>query len=111
MRALFVGFAVNITYSWQCCALVNTLVGFCRGKAQGALPQDSVQALDVALKNGASNHPDCVTLPRAFFFYDKDVVKPVGGGAEVDINTNCGNQLNRNLSYPALLPNGCQIVS
>lgn len=55
----------------------------CRGKAQGALPQDAVQALDVALKNGASNHPDCVTLPRAFFFYDPDVVKPVGGGAEV----------------------------
>ncbi len=55
----------------------------CRGKAKGALPQDAVQALDVALKNGASNHPDCVTLPRAFFFYDPDVVKPVGGGAEV----------------------------
>jgi hypothetical protein len=55
----------------------------CRGKAKGALPQDSVQALDVALKNGASNHPDCVTLPRAFFFYDPEVVKPVGGGAEV----------------------------
>ena len=54
-----------------------------RGKAKGALPQDAVQALDVALKNGASNHPDCVTLPRAFFFYDPDVVKPVGGGAEV----------------------------
>ena len=55
----------------------------CRGKAKGALPQDAVQALDVALKNGASNHPDCVALPRAFFFYDPDVVKPVGGGAEV----------------------------
>ena len=55
----------------------------CRGKAKGALPQDAVQALDVALKNGASNHPECVTLPRAFFFYDPAVVKPVGGGAEV----------------------------
>ena len=58
-----------------------------RGKAQGALPQDAVQALDVALKNGASNHPDCVTLPRAFFFYDPAVVKPVGGGAEVCISS------------------------
>ena len=56
----------------------------CRGKAKGsAMPQDAVQALDVALKNGASNHPDCVTLPRAFFFYDPNLVKTVGGGAEV----------------------------
>ena len=47
------------------------------------MPQDAVQALDVALKNGASNHPDCVTLPRAFFFYDSNLVKTVGGGAEV----------------------------
>ena len=64
-----------------------------RGKAQGALPQDSVQALDVALKNGASNHPDCVTLPRAFFFYDPDVVKPVGGGAEERLLHPCPSDL------------------
>lgn len=55
----------------------------CSGKAKGPIPQDSVQALDVALKNTASNHPDCVTLPRAFFFYDREMVKTVGGGAEV----------------------------
>ena len=55
----------------------------CSGKAKGPIPQDAVQALDVALKNTASNHPDCVTLPRAFFFYDKEMVKTVGGGAEV----------------------------
>ena len=66
----------------KACTCVE-LVCLFRGKAKGALPQDSVQALDVALKNGASNHPDCVTLPRAFFFYDPAVVKPVGGGAEV----------------------------
>ncbi len=78
----------------------------CRGKAKGALPQDAVQALDVALKNGASNHPDCVTLPRAFFFYDPDVVKPVGGGAEVcllhpcslDLSIFCINEALRSLS-------------
>ncbi len=64
-----------------------------RGKAKGALPQDSVQALDVALKNGASNHPDCVTLPRAFFFYDPEVVKPVGGGAEVCLLHPCSLDL------------------
>lgn len=54
----------------------------CSGKAKGPIPQDAVQALDVALKNTASNHPDCVTLPRAFFFYDREMVKTVGGGAE-----------------------------
>ena len=59
-------------------------VSVCRGKSKGsAMPQDAVQSLDVALKNGASNHPDCVTLPRAFFFYDPNLVKTVGGGAEV----------------------------
>ena len=59
------------------------LYALCSGKAKGPIPQDAVQALDVALKNTASNHPDCVTLPRAFFFYDREMVKTVGGGAEV----------------------------
>ena len=61
----------------------ETAFAVCSGKAKGPIPQDAVQALDVALKNTASNHPDCVTLPRAFFFYDKEMVKTVGGGAEV----------------------------
>lgn len=66
------------------------LYALCSGKAQGPIPQDAVQALDVALKNTASNHPDCVTLPRAFFFYDREMVKTVGGGAEVSCtSTGC----------------------
>ena len=68
------------------CLMVSQLLAVCRGKNKGPLPQDSVQALDVALKNTASNHPDCVTLPRAFFFYDAQAVKSVGGGAEVRLS-------------------------
>ena len=69
------------------------LFALCSGKAKGPIPQDAVQALDVALKNTASNHPDCVTLPRAFFFYDREMVKTVGGGAEVSCKSAAGVQL------------------
>lgn len=80
------GFLVGILICF--CSALNVFA-VCSGKAKGPIPQDAVQALDVALKNTASNHPDCVTLPRAFFFYDKEMVKTVGGGAEVSCMTLC----------------------
>ncbi|DBA92483.1 TPA: hypothetical protein ACH3X1_002716 [Trebouxia sp. C0004] len=95
-----------VRVKWAATVDIRSLTQFVASKAEGALPQDAVQALDVALKNGASNHPDCVTLPRAFFFYDPDVVKPVGGGAEVWIGYNqslrpCQSGLTLNMDITA----------
>ena len=55
----------------------------CRGRYAGSeFPQDSVQALDVALKHGTSLNPEFETVARAFFIRGQ-ATKSIGNGAEV----------------------------
>ncbi|KAK9869069.1 hypothetical protein WJX84_001880 [Apatococcus fuscideae] len=60
-------FHIRIKYA----AAVNPreLVQFAEGRAGGAeIPQDAVQALDVAFNNGINLRPDCLSVASAFFF-------------------------------------------
>ena len=55
----------------------------CRGESSGAeVPQDAIQALDVALKHGTALRDDCESLARAFFFRNSPSFS-IGNGAEV----------------------------
>ena len=55
----------------------------CRGQGGSDIPQDAIQALDVALKYGTLLNPLCTAVSRAFFFPDPDTTHSLGGGAEV----------------------------
>ncbi|KAK9837636.1 hypothetical protein WJX74_001800 [Apatococcus lobatus] len=60
-------FVVRIKYA----AAVNPaeLTQFAEGRSGGAeIPQDAVQALDVAFNHGISLRPDCLSIAAAFFF-------------------------------------------
>ena len=55
----------------------------CRGESNGGeVPQDAVQALDVALKHSTALRDDCDTMARAFFFHNCPSFS-IGNGAEV----------------------------
>jgi hypothetical protein len=56
-----------------------------RGQAGGDVPQDAIQALDVALKHGTALKANCQAFARAFFWDDPTKVRPLGGGAEVGL--------------------------
>jgi len=57
--------------------------GRARGQGGGDVPQDAIQALDVALKHGTALKANCQAFARAFFWDDPTKVRPLGGGAEV----------------------------
>ena len=54
----------------------------CRGRLPD-VPQDAIQALDVALKQSVLMHPTAIVLSRAVFFPDPSTTGPLPGGAEV----------------------------
>lgn len=54
----------------------------CRVSSGLDVPQDAIQVLDVALKQGASNNALCSTVSRNFFFEGSGSF-PISGGAEV----------------------------
>lgn len=57
----------------------------CRGEGPPELPQDAVQALDVALKHGTLLNPMCTAVNHGFFFYDPRTTHTLGNGAEVGL--------------------------
>ncbi len=54
----------------------------CSGGEGEEIPQDAVQALDIALKHSVSYRDDVKTFARAIFWHDPTKVKPLGNGAE-----------------------------
>ncbi len=54
----------------------------CRGQDGDEIPQDAVQALDIALKHSISYRDEVKTFARAIFWNDPDKVRPLGNGAE-----------------------------
>ena len=54
----------------------------CRGQNGEEIPQDAVQALDIALKHSVSYRDDVKTFARAIFWHDPTKVKPLGNGTE-----------------------------
>ncbi len=73
----------NHTGIWRLFWLDNCSVAPCRGDGAPDIPQDAIQALDVALKHGTLLNPLCTAVNRAFFFPDPDTIQSLGGGAEV----------------------------
>ena len=47
------------------------------------MPQDAIQALDVALKQSVLMNRTAIVLSRAVFFPDPSTTAPLPGGAEV----------------------------
>ncbi|KAK9827384.1 hypothetical protein WJX81_005044 [Elliptochloris bilobata] len=74
-------FAIRI--KWAATVDIKAVVDFVRGKGGADIPQDAIQALDVALKHNTAMNPKCQAFARAFFWQDPDKVRPLGGGAEV----------------------------
>ena len=58
----------------------------CRGQNGEEIPQDAVQALDIALKHTVSYRDDVKTFARAIFWHDPTKVRPLGNGAEAGHN-------------------------
>ena len=58
----------------------------CRGR-ESEMPQDAIQALDVALKHATMMDPRCTPVARAFYFFDPSAVRSLGGGAEVRVRS------------------------
>lgn len=54
----------------------------CRAGSGLEIPQDAIQALDVALKHSAADSSLCTTVGRSFFF-EGGGTQPISGGAEV----------------------------
>lgn len=54
----------------------------CSGNLGEEIPQDAVQALDVALKHSMSYRDDVKAFARAIFWRDPTKVRPLGNGAE-----------------------------
>ncbi len=65
------------------CLLATVIIRFiclCRGRS-AEMPQDAIQALDVALKHAAMMSPILVPVARAFF--NPGTARTLGAGAEV----------------------------
>ena len=67
----------------------------CRGGGPPELPQDAIQALDVALKHGTLLNPMCTGINHSFYFYDPKTTHTLGNGAEVGTLNPLLNPLNK----------------
>ncbi|KAK9804830.1 hypothetical protein WJX72_007669 [[Myrmecia] bisecta] len=74
--------AFDVTTKWAATVDIQSLVDFVQGRSGGEIPQDAVQAMDVALKHSSHNNPDCTAAGRAFFF-SSGLVRSLGNGVEV----------------------------
>jgi hypothetical protein len=72
------------------------------------VPQEAIQALDVALKHGASQNPNCQSFARAFFFDDKEKIKPLGNGAEVGLHCSRGFAISNVRMFEICTDFGCR---
>ena len=66
-----------------CNQLVDVMHEPCRGRGGPDVPQDAIQALDVALKHSTTLNPTAFSVARAFFFPDPTNTRSLTGGAEV----------------------------
>lgn len=70
----------KITTIWVNTIQKDRLDSFLQGTGEN--PRDLLQALDICFRHTSASHPNCTPVGRSLYWYDSELVGPIGGAAE-----------------------------